>query len=414
MPWKDWTAMSQRLEFVMLAQAEGANISGLCRRYGVSRKSGYKWIRRFGGGGKEGLSDRSRRPRNSPARSDASVEELVVQARQKHPAWGGRKLRRLLLNGGRDPSGVPSASTIGQILKRRGLIDADESDKHRAFVRFQKGQPNELWQMDFKGHVGMLDGGRCHPLTVLDDHSRFNLGLVACADERAETVREALVGLLERYGQPLRVLCDNGSPWGGGGERYTRLGVWLLLHGIAVSHGRPYHPQTQGKDERFHRTLNDELLGRQALRDLDDSQNRFDQWRETYNQVRPHEALRMETPITRWRPSARAYEANPPAPQYPSSDAVRKVDVSGNLSFRGRRYKIGQPFAGQYLGLRGSETDGIMQVIFAEQQIGSLNVRADEQAMCRAEPSVATLPKALHGTETVTHVSEQVLPLTPV
>ena len=416
MPWKDWTMMLQQEEFVRLAQGEEVNLSSLCRRFGISRKSGYKWMERFAAGGVEGLSDRSRRPHRSPSRSDDEMERRVLLARQKHPAWGGRKLRRLLLNEGSDPSMVPAPSTIGQILLRHGLIDAAESAKHRAFVHFEKAHPNELWQMDFKGHVPMLDGGRCHPLTVLDDHSRYNVGLIACSDERTETVKSALIGLLERYGQPLRILCDNGGPWGScGAESHTELSVWLMLHGIGVSHGRPYHPQTQGKEERFHRTLKAELLSRQGLRDLKDSQHRFDDWRGIYNHVRPHEALDMETPMTRWRPSERSFEANPAPPEYPRGDAVRKVDGGGKLSFKGRGYKIGQPFRGQRVGLRESEVDGVMKVMLAEHEIGELDVRDKSEGKCCAEPPVATLPEARHSTEeSVTHVSEQVSPLTPV
>src|SRR5207244_9608061 len=161
------------------------------------------------------------------------------------------------------------------------------------------------------GHVPMQDGSRCHPLTVLDDHSRFSLALRACGDEQGATVQSILITLFERYGQPQRILCDNGGPWGNccdRVERYTLLEVWLLLHGIAISHGRPYHPQTQGKEERFHRTLNAELLCRRSLRDLSDAQQQFDQWRQIYNQVRPHEALQMQCPIHRYRSSPRSYQ----------------------------------------------------------------------------------------------------------
>ena len=197
MPWKDWTTMLQREEFARLAQGGDVNLSSLCRRFGISRKSGYKWMERFAAGGVEGLRDRSRRPHRSPSRSDDAMERRVLSARQKHPAWGGRKLRRLLLNEGSDSSavsssGVPAPSTIGQILLRHGLIDAAESTKHRAFVRFEKEHPNELRQMDFKGHVPMLDGGRCHPLTVLDDHSRYNVGLIACGDRAYRDSEECL------------------------------------------------------------------------------------------------------------------------------------------------------------------------------------------------------------------------------
>ena len=413
MPWKDCSAMSQRSEFVRLAQA--GNVSQLCRRFGISRKTGYKWLARFQVGGDPGLADRSRRPLHSPKQTPEAMEKRVIDARRTHPAWGPRKLHHLLSRQVDDPATLPSPSTMGQILLRHGLIDPACSPQHRPWVRFEKEHPNQLWQMDFKGHVPMLNGKRCHPLTVLDDHSRFNVGLIACGNEQTETVKQALIGLMRRYGQPARILCDNGSPWGsGGGELFTQLGVWLLQHGIRVSHGRPYHPQTQGKDERFHRTLNAELLSRETVRDLPHSQDRFDQWRDLYNQLRPHEALEMATPITRYRPSQRAYEENPPAPQYRSGDAVRKVDQDGRLSFAGRSYRIGHAFGGQSVGLRATETDGVMNVMLGEMEIGMLDLRSLPAAMSRAEPRLATLAAAQHGTkESVTHVSEQVLPLSP-
>jgi transposase InsO family protein len=204
---------------------------------------------------------------------------------------------------------VPAASTVGAILRRRGLVDPAASAAHRPYVRFARAHPNELWQMDFKGHVGMTCGGRCHPLTVIDDHSRFNLVLRACGDERDATVRGALAEAFGRYGQPREVLCDNGPPWGTGYDPlrpYTRLGVWMIGHGILVGHGRPYHRQTQGKDERFHRTLVAEVLGRWTPGDLADAQAAFDAWREVYNHVRPHEALALAAPATAYRPSPRA------------------------------------------------------------------------------------------------------------
>lgn len=191
MPWKDCSAMSQRSEFVRLAQ--GCNVSQLCRRFGISRKTGYKWLARFQAGGDPGLLDRSRRPVHSPMRTSQMMEKRVIDARSKHPAWGPRKLQNLIRKQVEDPASLPAPSTIGQILLRHGLIDPSHSPRHRAWVRFEKEHPNQLWQMDFKGHVPMLNGKRCHPLTVLDDHSRFNVGLIACGDEQTATVKQALI-----------------------------------------------------------------------------------------------------------------------------------------------------------------------------------------------------------------------------
>lgn len=255
MPWRECSKMEARREFVSLAEVEGANVSLLCKRFGISRKTGYKWLRRSQTEAGESLADRSRRPRHTPGRTLEKMEVAVLGVRDEHPAWGGRKIRRRLQDCGE--RGVPAASTIGEILRRQGRLDESEAAQHRPFQRFEHAQPNDLWQMDFKGYFGLGDGTNCHPLTVLDDHSRYALGLRACDNERRETVESELREVFRCYGLPLLMLMDNGPPWGSGdwSNRYTGLVVWLLRLGVRVTHGRPYHPQTQGKDERFHRTL---------------------------------------------------------------------------------------------------------------------------------------------------------------
>ncbi|MDR3537720.1 MAG: DDE-type integrase/transposase/recombinase [Acetobacteraceae bacterium] len=176
-----------------------------------------------------------------------------MAVRSQHPAWGGRKIRRVLQDQGLERP--PSASTITQMIRRRGVLNGPGAGERRDWVRFEHAAPNDLWQMDFKGWFD-LDRGRCHPLTVLDDHSRYALEIGACGDEQGQTVRARLEAVFGRYGLPLRILSDNGPPWGSAGHgEHSRLSVWLTDLGIGVSHGRPYHPQTQGKDERFHRTL---------------------------------------------------------------------------------------------------------------------------------------------------------------
>lgn len=227
------------------------------------------------------------------------MEEAIVNLRGKHPAWGGRKLERRLLDLGL--TGVPSASTITTILRRHHLLDPHESAKHKAFCRFERATPNELWQMDYKGEF-QLPQGRCYPLTILDDHSRFAVAVEACHRINKIVTQAALIKIFRRYGLPQQITCDNGSPWGSGGQSYyTALGVWLMRLGISVSHSRPHHPQTQGKDERFHRTLKTEVLRYQHGTTLADWQHHFDQWRAVYNTERPHEALSMAVPASRYQ-----------------------------------------------------------------------------------------------------------------
>jgi transposase InsO family protein len=298
--------MEQRREFVLLFEQEGANRRALCRRFGISPETGYALGRRYREEGVAGLGDRSRRPQRSPGRTGAAMEARVLAVRDAHPCWGGRKIRRRLQDLGHEE--VPSASTITEVLRRHGRIDPAASAARELPLRFERAAPNELWQMDFKGHFAIVSG-RCHPLTVLDDHSRYSLGLRACGDETEATVETELTAIFRRYGLPLRMLMDNGSPWGSAHaeHRYTRFELWLMELGIAVSHGRPYHPQTQGKDERFHRTLAAEAIGRRRFADLAACQRRFDRWREVYNTERPHEALDLATPMARYIPSPRAF-----------------------------------------------------------------------------------------------------------
>jgi transposase InsO family protein len=279
--------MDEREEFVRLALAPGANKRALSRRFGISRSNGYKWLQRYLAEGRSGLSDRSRRPLRSPSRTAVAVEAEVLRVReQSNNAWGGRKIERVLQNTGRME--VPVPSTITEILRRHGKLDERRQEHPGPCRRFERAEPNELWQMDFKGHFP-LARGRCHPLTVLDDHSRYSLRIAACGNEQETTVRGQLVAVFRRYGLPFAMLMDNGPPWGDGGHQpHTGFTVWLMRLGVRVTHGRPFHPQTQGKDERFHRSLKAEVLSGKSFRDLSACQQAFDHWRHVYNRASEH------------------------------------------------------------------------------------------------------------------------------
>jgi transposase InsO family protein len=373
MPWKERGTLSLRKEFVVLARAEGVNVRQLCRQFGISPKTGYKWLARHQAGGLAALDDRSRRPHRSPRRTEPAVEGQVLDLRTLHTAWGGRKIRARLRALGH--AGLPAPSTITDILRRNGRIEPEVSREHRPLVRFEHPRPNDLWQMDFKGDFAWAVG-RCYPLTVLDDHSRFALGLRACLDEQTETVQAILVDLFRTYGCPLRMLMDNGSPWGCDAEhRYTPLTAWLIRLTIRVSHGRPYHPQTQGKDERFHRTLNVELLRAGGFVDAAETQRRFDAWRDVYNLERPHEALGMATPASRYQVSPRAYPETLPPIEYGPGDAVRRVQQGGHLSFQGYALKVSKAFAGYPIALRPTTTDGAYDAFFCHEKIASIDLR---------------------------------------
>ncbi len=374
MPWKETSVMSLRTEFIRLAKAEGANMSQLCRRFGISRKTGYKWLHRYQEEGESDLGDRSRRPRRSPRRTSAGMEDRVVEVRQDHPAWGGRKIKAFLQRQGVQT--LPSPSTITAILQRNDQIDAEEARKHRPYQRFEMEHPNQLWQMDFKGYFALEEGGYCHPLTVLDDHSRFLVGLKACANETRRTVQEQLTYIFRCYGLPERMLMDNGSPWGNPGESpYTLLTAWLIRLGIQVCHGHPYHPQTQGKDERLHRTLQDELLSRYSLPNLSACQLSFDQWRESYNFERPHEAVNLQPPISRYQPSPRTFPEVLPPIWYDSGAILRKVDEAGKIHFHNRRFFLGRAFSYQPVALFPTQNDSAFEIFFCQVKIADLNLR---------------------------------------
>lgn len=356
----------------MLAQQPGANRRELCRRFGISAQTTYKWLGRASAGAGDWSEDRSRRPRSSPARSARHIEEAVLAIRDRHPAWGARKIRRCLE---REGGAAPAASTVHAILVRHGrVMPVVREDARR---RFEHPAPNLLWQMDFKGRFQLRGGRWCHPLTVVDDHSRYALCLQACANEQGETVRARLERTFRRYGLPDAVLVDNGSPWGDGpGQGWTRFGVWLLKLGVDVVHSRPYHPQTRGKNERFHRTLKAEVLALQSFRSLADTQRAFDRWRDLYNLERPHEALAQEVPASRYRPSRRRMPETLPGPEYAPSEVVRAVGTTkAYVSFKGRLWKVPQAFRGERLAIRPLDVDGAYGVFFGARQVAAIDLK---------------------------------------
>lgn len=373
MPWKETTAMSERKTFVSHALKAEASFSALCREFGISRKTGYKWLERYREEGLGGLEDQPRRPQHSPTQTVPEVEQVIVEARQAHPVWGSRKLKRWLEN--RGYRSIPAPSTITAILARHGLLSAEESHKHTAWQRFEMDKPNDLWQMDFKGDFPMGNGQRCHPLTVLDDHSRFLVGLKACLNQTTTTVQQHVTSLFREFGLPARMLMDNGSPWGGSPDYpYSRLTVWLLRLGIPVSHGRPYHPQTQGKDERFHRTLKGELLKASLFDTINDCQPGFDDWRMVYNDERPHHALDLDSPAAHYQPSPRPFPETLPPLVFPPGAIIRKVTLTGQVGFRNKLLRVGVAFQKYPVGLLYDDfNDSLLHVFFNNIRVATID-----------------------------------------
>lgn len=376
MPWAERNLMSLRAEFVQLAKTSGITMTALCRRFGISRKTGHKWLRRYAAAGETGLADRSRRPHRLRLRVPAETRGFVVTERRRHPTWGARKLRwRAEADG---LPGVPACSTITTLLHREGLIGAGSAPGQRRWQRFEHPAPNSLWQMDFKGPVKTA-GQPAHPLTMLDDHSRFNLCLRALANQQGATVQPVLVEVFRRYGLPSTLLVDNGSPWGDSGEQpYTTLTVWLIRLGVRVSHSRPYHPQTLGKDERFHATLSREVLQQATWADGPQLQRAFDRWRRVYNHQRPHEALGMAVPASRYQPSPRPYPECLPPLEYDVGVSVRRVQQKGEVHFRGQVYPVGRAFRGYPVGFVPTTQDGIYEIRFGHQRISTIDIRGNK------------------------------------
>jgi transposase InsO family protein len=370
MPWREVSIMEERREFIRLALLEGANRRELSDRFGIHWDTGYKWLRRWAGGDVE-LRDRSRRPHSSPKRCPAELEAQVLRVRDAHPAWGARKIARCLQREGVQP---PAASTVHAILQRNDRVQPPVGGA-RASQRFEKPAPNLLWQMDFKGWIRLNDGSPCHPLTMVDDHSRYVPCLAACANEQTDTVQAHLQTTFRHYGLPEALFVDNGGPWGdSAGARWTRLGVWLLKLGVEVLHSRPYHPQSRGKNERFHRTLNAEVFALRRFRDLAEVQRALDRWREVYNGERPHQALDHEVPASRYHPSPRPMPKRLPTMHYDAGEIVRTVPASNHyISFKGRHWRVPRAFCGERLAIRPTG-DGLYAICFGAQQVAEINL----------------------------------------
>jgi len=373
MPWREQNLMTIRQEFVQLALQRNSNLTSLCERFNISRKTGYKWLNRFKEDGKKGLSNQSTRPTTSPRETSQLMINLICEVREKHPCWGGLKIQAVLKR--RGVGHVPSASCIQKILKAEGYIIKSSHQKSK-FNRFEHEAPNRLWQMDFKGYFD-YERGRCHPLTIIDDHSRFSIGLHACPNERGVTVKQAITPIFKRYGLPERINVDNGNPWGSvfTQSRYSTFSVWLIKVGICVSHSRPYHPQTNGKDERFHRTLKEELINYRYFRNLKHIQREFDDWRDIYNLERPHQAINMQVPADKYQPSYREFNESIADFDYADDYLIHKVDKRGRLFLKNRQLFVGVPFSQEYCGIRlDNHQDGLVHVFFRQQKLGQIDL----------------------------------------
>jgi putative transposase len=372
-PWREMSVVDRRREFVRLALQAGANRRELCRRFGISHSVCYKWLARWAAGDHE-LCDHSRRPHTHPGRWQDKLEKKVLAIRDAHPVWGARKIAGRLDRQGIEP---PAVSTVHAILRRHDRLSENVASPGKPYCRFEKEAPNLLWQMDFKGWVALTNGTRCHPLTVIDDHSRYVPCLKACDNQQTETVQGHLETTFRRHGLPDAFYVDNGSPWGDpSGQHWTRLSVWLLKLGVEVINARAYHPQGRGKNERFHRTLKAEVFAFERFDTIAQIQRAFDVWRDVYNCERPHEALGQNVPASRYRPSARTMPRRLPEVEYDAHEIVRTVSTTrGYISFKGRSWRVPQAFCGERVAIRAMSTDGQYGVFFASHRIAGIELQ---------------------------------------
>ena len=377
MPWKVILPMEERKRFIDELLLSKRSFTDFCAEFGISRKTGYKWLKRFRCEGPGCFVPRSSRPKRSPKRTASWVSRLVIAERLAHPFWGPRKIRAKLIEKRLEP--LPAASTLGLILKRANLVMVGRR-RRQAWIRYWPGgltvptQCNQVWTVDFKGWFRVQNGQRCDPLTVRDGYSRFVLAIRAVGGQTYAHTRVQFEGIFEEYGIPEIIRVDNGSPFGGLGARgLSRLSAWWISLGIRVEFGRPACPQDNGGHERMHRDLKRETASPPAGT-LRRQQGCFDRWRVEFNRDRPHEALKMRQPQQVYRKSKKSYEAvRQGRLEYPGNYEVRQVRTSGEIKWENRRYFIGEAFIGMTIGLVG-KSEGIVEVYLRDLLLGVLDV----------------------------------------
>jgi len=371
MPFVKESIEMKRYQFVDDFLAKRATMAALCRQYQISRPTGYLWVERYLNG--ESLSDRSRAPAHIGNRTAQSVEELIIQARQKEPALGALKIKTMLEN--RGYTNIPSASTINTILHRNGLISREASLAATPYKRFEMPNPNIMWQSDYKGHYACGDGDRCHPLSIVDDHSRFCLNADAKTNERLEGTMKSFMRTFEIYGLPNVLLCDNGNPWGASQTTaITSFEVHLMELGILTRHIPPGRPQVQGKVERFNGSFKRERLKFHMPLDIHDADLQRQEYRDFYNNERPHHALQLDTPAQHYSPSPRRLPESISEWDYGEGCALRKIKSTGYFSYGSQGYFLSEALGYKTVAIVPSEEDGLMDITFRQFRVGVLNL----------------------------------------
>ena len=375
MSWLTGSVVSTRERFVLAALAQKEPFAQLCRRFHIGRSTGYKWLVRFRLSGRSGLHDRSRRPHRSPRQLTLRWQAALRQLRRRHPTWGPRKLRARLRQL-HSRVRLPSARTLGRWLRRLGLVPAKARRQRHGpqlppLKRTVARAANDVWTVDFKGWFRTTEGVRVEPLTVRDLKSRFLLDVRLLPNQSDSQARRAMLRIFNRHGLPKAIWVDNGPPFGGVGPLgYSRLAVWWRSLGIRVEFGRPAHPQDNAAHEQMHGVYQNEVAARPGAKALC-YQRRSDRWRERYNQVRPHEALKLRTPDQLYRVSSRKLPKRLPGWTYPSAWVRRRVSPDGRLFWQGRQRFIGRAFGGEIVALRATQPS-VWNVHWRTELLGTL------------------------------------------
>ena len=377
MPWKETCVMDERAELVLAAREENRNMAALCRVFGISRKTGYKWMERYEAEGLVGLKDLSRRPHKIPHETKADVVCEIVKIRTAYPSWGPKKIRAILRRTFRRKK-LPAANTIGNVLKRCGLLDGRRRRKQTGLIPQERpcvtpDAPNDVWTIDFKGWWLTGDGTRCNPLTIRDEFCRYILEISALDKGTVEAVQPRFEAVFRKYGLPDTIRMDNGTPFVAKGVvGLTRLSAWFIRLGIKVDRTRPAHPQDNGGHERMHRDMKGELQKKPA-NSLHEEQERFDLWKREFNTIRPHEALGMKTPAEIYRRSVKRFPKHLPKIEYPASYSMRSVRHDGYIKWNGTTRYVSQALAGEKVGLERM-SDTTMRLWYCDVQIGELDL----------------------------------------
>lgn len=372
MPWEEKGLKTMREEFVKRVLSHEKSKNALCKEYGISRPTGDKWIARYLAG--EDLNDKSKIPKTIANKTDADVEAFIVNYRRQYPAIGAAKIHRMLRDEG--ITDIPCPKTINNIFKRNGLITKEASTAAMPNKHFEKSVPNEMWQADFKGNFAIKNGFRCHPLDIIDDYSRYNLCCAPLGGETFAEVRPYIESVFKEYGLPFSFLCDNGNPWGTPQSTgFTKFEVWLMELGILTLHGRGCHPQTQGKEERFNGSLTREFLRYNTFENQADAARKLSEYRDFYNNKRPHHALNLETPSTRYVKSEKVYPDKIEEWEYPSDFETHSVKETGYVSIKGQGYFLSEAFGGKRVAVReSSKGGGLVNLYFRQFKIAQIDL----------------------------------------